>query len=75
MLSGFLTVIEDADADALRGLAAMRRILAYFCRAEHGATAVEYALLIGLIALLSVAAWTSIGNALKKIFEYIAGFV
>ncbi|MCW5771880.1 MAG: Flp family type IVb pilin [Rhodospirillaceae bacterium] len=38
---------------------------------ERGTTAVEYALLIGLIALVSVTAWTAIGDALKAVFQQL----
>jgi len=46
-----------------------------FARDRRGATAVEYALLIALIAFLSVAAWAGIGDSLKSIFEYITTFL
>jgi len=51
----------------------MRRIVfvAKFARARSGATSVEYALLIALVAGLSFAAWMGIGDGLKNIFEYI----
>lgn len=49
----------------------MRVLLKRFLRDLRGTTAVEYALLIGLIALVSVAAWIGIGDALKRIFEQI----
>ena len=34
-----------------------------------GATATEYALLIALVAGLSIAVWTGIGDSLAKIFQ------
>jgi Flp pilus assembly pilin Flp len=42
-----------------------------FARARSGATSVEYALLIALVAGLSFAAWMGIGDGLKNIFEYV----
>lgn len=52
-----------------------RAILPKFARDLGGATAVEYALLIALIAFLSIAAWAGIGDSLKSIFEYITTFL
>jgi Flp pilus assembly pilin Flp len=51
----------------------MRRLtfLIAFARQRSGATSVEYALLIALVAGLSFAAWMGIGDGLKNIFEYI----
>ena len=40
-----------------------------------GATATEYALLIALVAFLSVTVWDGIGSSLKKIFEHITGYL
>ena len=50
-------------------------ILRKFARDRGGATATEYALIIALIAFLSVAALGGIGDALKSIFQYINGFL
>ena len=46
-------------------------ILHDFTRDRGGATATEYALLIALVAFLSVAALGGIGDSLKSIFQYI----
>jgi Flp pilus assembly pilin Flp len=46
-------------------------ILTKFARDRGGATATEYALLIALVAGLSIAVWTGIGDSLSKIFQYI----
>ena len=46
-------------------------ILTEFARDRGGATATEYALLIALVAGLSIAVWTGIGDSLAKIFQYI----
>jgi pilus assembly protein Flp/PilA len=41
-------------------------------RDEKGATAVEYGLMVGLIAVVIIAAVTLLGNDLKALFEGIA---
>jgi Flp pilus assembly pilin Flp len=38
---------------------------------EGGATATEYALLIGCVAFICLFAWDGIGASLRRIFEYI----
>ena len=40
---------------------------------EKGATAVEYGLMVGLIAVVIIAAVTLLGNHLKGLFESISG--
>ena len=42
-------------------------------REEKGATAVEYGLMVGLIAVVIIAAVTLLGNDLRALFESIAG--
>ncbi len=42
-------------------------------REEKGATAVEYGLLVGLIAVVIIAAVTLLGGNLRTLFEGIAG--
>ena len=37
-------------------------------RSEHGASMVEYALLVGLIAIVAVAAVTLLGNSIAGLF-------
>jgi pilus assembly protein Flp/PilA len=46
-----------------------------FLRDEAGASAVEYGLLVALIAAVIVGAVTLLGGNLKATFEYIAGIV
>jgi pilus assembly protein Flp/PilA len=41
-------------------------------REERGATAVEYGLMVGLIAVVIIAAVTLLGTHLKDLFESIA---
>jgi pilus assembly protein Flp/PilA len=42
-------------------------------REEKGATAVEYGLMVGLIAVVIIAAVTLLGKQLKGLFEGITG--
>jgi pilus assembly protein Flp/PilA len=42
-------------------------------REEKGATAVEYGLMVGLIAVVIIAAVTLLGTDLRALFERIAG--
>jgi pilus assembly protein Flp/PilA len=42
-------------------------------REEKGATAVEYGLMVGLIAVVIIAAVTLLGKQLKGLFESISG--
>jgi pilus assembly protein Flp/PilA len=46
-----------------------------FLKEEAGASAVEYGLLVALIAAVIVGAVTLLGGNLKATFEYIAGIV
>jgi pilus assembly protein Flp/PilA len=52
----------------------MKKLLSFF-RDEAGASAVEYGLLVALIAAVIVGAVTLLGGNLKATFEYIAGIV
>jgi len=42
-------------------------------REEKGATAVEYGLMVGLIAVVIIAAVTLLGEQLRDLFNQIAG--
>jgi pilus assembly protein Flp/PilA len=46
-----------------------------FLKGEGGASAVEYGLLVALIAAVIVGAVTLLGGNLKATFNYIAGIV
>ncbi|ACV68460.1 Flp family type IVb pilin [Desulfohalobium retbaense] len=46
-----------------------------FFRAEEGATAVEYGLMVALIAIVIIAAVTFLGNSLNNIFNEVANKV
>ena len=50
---------------------ALRAFIRRLRHDQSGATATEYALLIGLIAFISVTAWDGIGRSLRRIFETI----
>ena len=52
----------------------MRNLL-NFIKNQRGASAVEYGLLVALIAAVIVGAVTLLGGNLKATFEYIAGIV
>jgi pilus assembly protein Flp/PilA len=50
----------------------MRKILNRFCQNEEGAALVEYGLLVGLIAVICVAAVTLLGQDVSSAFSAIA---
>ncbi len=50
------------------------RSVGTFLRAEkRGASMIEYALLVGLIAVVSIAAVTAVGTSLQSQFSQISG--
>ena len=49
----------------------MTKLFARFVKDESGATAIEYGLIAGLIAVVIIAAVTGIGTQLKTKFEAI----
>ncbi len=50
----------------------VRQLLTCFVRGEKGATAIEYALIAGAIAMVIVAAVNSVGTSLGPIFTNVA---
>lgn len=44
-----------------------------YIESDEGATAVEYGLMVALIAVVIIVAVTTLGGNLRGIFEYIAG--
>ena len=50
----------------------MKKFLNRFIRSESGASAVEYGILVGVIALLIIAAASSVGSDLQSNFQQIA---
>ena len=53
----------------------MRRLLKRIAADEGGATAIEYAMIASLIALLIITAVTSIGTSLSAFFTAVSGSV
>lgn len=50
-----------------------RHIFMEFLRADKGATAVEYGIIVGLISVASILAWMSLGDSLTSVLEFIRG--
>ncbi len=53
----------------------MSKFLVRFLKDENGATAVEYGLIVALIAAVIVGAVTAIGTNLKTLFNDVAGSI
>jgi len=53
----------------------MMDIMMRFFKDEDGATAVEYALLLGLIALVIAAGASALGISIKEYFDKIAAMI
>ena len=49
----------------------MRNLLSRFAQDESGVTAIEYALIGGLIAVVVIAAVTAVGSDLSTAFNYV----
>ena len=49
----------------------MKKIMSFF-KDEEGATAVEYGIMVALIAVVIIAAVTLIGTQLDAVFAYVA---
>ena len=45
----------------------------FFLRSEKGATAVEYGLMVALIAVVIIVAVLALGNKLSSLFTQVAG--
>jgi pilus assembly protein Flp/PilA len=50
----------------------MKTILARFIRNDSGATAIEYGLIAGLIAVVIIGALTTVGNKVSAQFQAVA---
>jgi pilus assembly protein Flp/PilA len=50
----------------------MRKLINRFRRDDEGAALVEYGMLVGLIAVICVAAVTLLGHEVSSAFSYIA---
>jgi len=53
----------------------MKNLFVNFLRNENGATAIEYGLIAAGIAVVIIAAVTSVGNGLSTTFTTVAGAV
>ena len=51
----------------------MKNLFARFTQDESGATAIEYGLIAGLIAVAIIAGASSLGNSLDNMFGTLAG--
>ncbi|WP_027998860.1 Flp family type IVb pilin [Sinorhizobium arboris] len=51
----------------------MKNLLVRFARNESGATAIEYGLIAGLIAVAIIGAVTTVGTDVSKVFTTISG--
>ncbi|MFM1603125.1 Flp family type IVb pilin [Helcococcus ovis] len=51
----------------------MKNIMNWFMKEESGQGMVEYGLILALIAVVVIAALTSVGTKIKGIFQNIAG--
>jgi pilus assembly protein Flp/PilA len=50
----------------------MRKLINRFRRDEEGAALVEYGMLVGLIAVICIAAVTTLGTEISSVFNTIA---
>ncbi|GGB57370.1 fimbrial protein [Roseibium aquae] len=53
----------------------MNKIFARFAKDESGATAIEYGLIAGLVAVVIIAGATTLGTDLNTLFNDIAGAI
>jgi len=53
----------------------IRRAISQFVAAEEGVTMIEYGLLAALIAVVSIAAITTVGSELNKLYTTISDAV
>jgi pilus assembly protein Flp/PilA len=53
----------------------MRRMLSYLMMDDFGVTAIEYALIAGLVAVVCIAAWKLLGTNLSTSFHTVGSSV
>ncbi len=53
----------------------MNKIFSHFVSDENGATAIEYAMIAGLVSIVIVAGVTQIGSTLSGFFQNLAAYV
>ena len=51
----------------------MRNLITRFANDEQGAALVEYGMLVGLIAVVCLAAVKGLGSEISSVFSYISG--
>jgi pilus assembly protein Flp/PilA len=51
----------------------MPSFLSSFVKDESGATAIEYGLIVSLISIAAIAAFTTVGTKLSATFGFVAG--
>ena len=51
----------------------MRQVFSRFAKDEQGAALVEYGMLVGLIAVVCLAAVKGLGSEVSSVFNYISG--
>jgi pilus assembly protein Flp/PilA len=51
----------------------MRQVFTRFAKDEQGAALVEYGMLVGLIAVVCLAAVKGLGSEISSVFSYISG--
>jgi pilus assembly protein Flp/PilA len=51
----------------------MRNLVTRFAKDEQGAALVEYGMLVGLIAVVCLAAVKGLGSEISSVFSYISG--
>lgn len=59
----------------LKGMTMLNRLVRQLERGERGATAVEYGLMVFLIAIVIIVAVTAIGTNLSTIFSSVANAI
>ena len=53
----------------------MSKFIARFAKDESGATAIEYGLIVALIAVVIITAFTAVGNNLRDKVSNVAGAI
>ena len=66
--SCLVRVEKESEMEGIRGI---RMCIRYLVKNEKGATAIEYGLLAGLIAVVIIATVTALGGGLKAVFNTV----
>lgn len=74
MFTEWLTPVRNGnECSAGVGRVAVKNIVARFVRNESGATAIEYALIAGILSIVLVASMIAIATELNAIFTDVEG--